>query len=246
VRLRQRGPDPRSVAMEFLHPAAPPDAPFRQGCCALGAAARCNTLRHLAPPDAAAAQGEGGPADGIRGHKPLLAAQAASQQAERLRGLEARGGKCAQSDRAPAPQVRPRQLPLAACATVSSLAPAAHQAPPPRLPPLCHPPTHTTTHTRLCPCLLRILNLELLLKYGPNSWRAHNQTLDATATRLQGELVGLRATVDGTNRERKLQQEAAGECCWACWACWACRARQGRVPPGPRPASRFYHRRLRL
>lgn len=35
---------------------------------------------------------------------------------------------------------------------------------------------------------LRILNLELLLKYGPNSWRAQNQGLDALGKRLEQQL----------------------------------------------------------
>jgi pre-mRNA-splicing factor SPF27 len=56
----------------------------------------------------------------------------------------------------------------------------------------------------------RILNLELLLKYGPNAWRSQNQLLDATAKGLQQQLSGLKDRVNTTNRERKLQQEAAG------------------------------------
>lgn len=35
---------------------------------------------------------------------------------------------------------------------------------------------------------LRLLNLELMLKYAPNAWRMHGQNLEATDARLQGLL----------------------------------------------------------
>ena len=55
-----------------------------------------------------------------------------------------------------------------------------------------------------------LLNLELLLKFGPNSWRMHNEALAAYVARLQAQLAGVRRAVDELNRERKLQQHAAG------------------------------------
>lgn len=56
----------------------------------------------------------------------------------------------------------------------------------------------------------RLLNLELLLKFGPRTWRAHNEAVAAHVARLQAALAQTRAAVDDLNRERKLQQTAAG------------------------------------
>ncbi|KAL4428227.1 hypothetical protein ABPG75_002316 [Micractinium tetrahymenae] len=59
----------------------------------------------------------------------------------------------------------------------------------------------------------RLLNLELLLKFGPDSWRMHNEALSSFVTRLQAsldQLAQVRRQVDDLNRERKLQQHAAG------------------------------------
>jgi pre-mRNA-splicing factor SPF27 len=56
----------------------------------------------------------------------------------------------------------------------------------------------------------RLLNLELLLKFGPTTWRAHNEALAAYVARLQAALAATRAAIDDLNRERKLQQTAAG------------------------------------
>ena len=56
----------------------------------------------------------------------------------------------------------------------------------------------------------RLVNLELLLKFGPDSWRMHNEVLASFVARLQEQLAGVRRQVDDLNRERKLQQHAAG------------------------------------
>ncbi len=56
----------------------------------------------------------------------------------------------------------------------------------------------------------RLLNLELLLKFGPAAWRAHNEALAAHGARTAGEAAAARADVEALNRERKLQQMAAG------------------------------------
>jgi pre-mRNA-splicing factor SPF27 len=56
----------------------------------------------------------------------------------------------------------------------------------------------------------RLLNLELLLKFGPDAWRAHNEQLAAFVAAQQAALAGVRRRVEELNRERKLQQHAAG------------------------------------
>lgn len=40
-----------------------------------------------------------------------------------------------------------------------------------------------------------LLNLELLLKFGPDSWRMHNEALAAFVARLQAELAAVRRQV---------------------------------------------------
>jgi pre-mRNA-splicing factor SPF27 len=71
--------------------------------------------------------------------------------------------------------------------------------------------TDPTCHAA-CPALpaRRLVNLELLLKFGPDSWRMHNEVLASFVARLQEQLAGVRRQVDDLNRERKLQQHAAG------------------------------------
>lgn len=56
----------------------------------------------------------------------------------------------------------------------------------------------------------RIQNLELLLKYGANAWLASNKALEAAVAGQARELQGLSSQVDGVNKTRKLQQQAAG------------------------------------
>eukprot|EP00850_Spirogloea_muscicola_P018403 SM000168S02602 [mRNA] locus=s168:154108:154957:+ [translate_table: standard] len=48
-----------------------------------------------------------------------------------------------------------------------------------------------------------------MFKYGANSWRAHNQHLEASNARLQRIITGYKGEVEGLNRERKMNQEAA-------------------------------------
>lgn len=57
----------------------------------------------------------------------------------------------------------------------------------------------------------RLLNLELLLKYGTNAWRAQNEALSSHLAHLQAQLTSTRKAVDALNQERKLQQTAAGK-----------------------------------
>jgi pre-mRNA-splicing factor SPF27 len=56
----------------------------------------------------------------------------------------------------------------------------------------------------------RIQNLELLLKYGANAWLASNKSLEAAVAGQGRELQGLSTQIDGVNKTRKLQQQAAG------------------------------------
>ncbi|KAI8466280.1 MAG: breast carcinoma amplified sequence 2 [Monoraphidium minutum] len=69
--------------------------------------------------------------------------------------------------------------------------------------------------------LNRISNLELLLKFGPNAWRAQVQLSGAAAKQLEAQLTETRkqarawggggaGRIDALNRERKVQQMAAG------------------------------------
>jgi len=56
----------------------------------------------------------------------------------------------------------------------------------------------------------RQLNLELLLKFGPITWRAHNEALVSFLDRIKADVTATRGAIDQLNRERKLQQTAAG------------------------------------
>lgn len=57
----------------------------------------------------------------------------------------------------------------------------------------------------------RILNLELLLKYGADCWRAKNDHLATHLSSLNQEMASTQRSIDETNKERKLQQEIAGK-----------------------------------
>jgi pre-mRNA-splicing factor SPF27 len=58
---------------------------------------------------------------------------------------------------------------------------------------------------------LRLCNLELMAKFGPNVWRAHNMQLDVLIKQFGEELAAVRAETDQVNKERKLQQLQASE-----------------------------------
>jgi len=53
----------------------------------------------------------------------------------------------------------------------------------------------------------RILNLQLLRKYGADSWRAQNTILTSAHQRLQDSLKQKMASIDDINRERRVAQE---------------------------------------
>ncbi|EFJ49955.1 hypothetical protein VOLCADRAFT_104101 [Volvox carteri f. nagariensis] len=65
-------------------------------------------------------------------------------------------------------------------------------------------------HSQLEHQHLRILNQELLLKHGDKSWRAQVQHDEATIKSLEQQLTAIKKETDQLNRERKLQQLAAG------------------------------------
>mmetsp|Transcript_19379 Transcript_19379/g.41933 ORF Transcript_19379/g.41933 Transcript_19379/m.41933 type:complete len:260 (+) Transcript_19379:104-883(+) len=56
----------------------------------------------------------------------------------------------------------------------------------------------------------RILNLELMLKYGDNVWRAQALSDEAGVKRVEAQLAETKKAIDALNKERKLQQQAAG------------------------------------
>lgn len=49
-----------------------------------------------------------------------------------------------------------------------------------------------------------------MAKYGPNVFRAHNAQLDSLIKSVTEELAAVRNEIDQVNKERKLQQLAAG------------------------------------
>lgn len=56
----------------------------------------------------------------------------------------------------------------------------------------------------------RIVNLQLLLKHGPTSWRAHNEVLSTMVGQIEGNLETLQGDVTHINKERKIEQLTAG------------------------------------
>jgi pre-mRNA-splicing factor SPF27 len=57
---------------------------------------------------------------------------------------------------------------------------------------------------------LRIMNLELLLKNGDKVWRAQTQMDENILKWAEEAVLETKKEVEHTNRERKLQQTAAG------------------------------------
>lgn len=56
---------------------------------------------------------------------------------------------------------------------------------------------------------LRLENLDLMLKYGSQAWKIHNQHLEAFSARLQAMVRDYNKQIEELNRERKLNQQAA-------------------------------------
>lgn len=57
---------------------------------------------------------------------------------------------------------------------------------------------------------LRHLNLQLLAKFGVPSWQAHTAELESMLRKVEEETAELRARVVEVNRQRKMEQKAAG------------------------------------
>ncbi|KAI8100737.1 hypothetical protein M9434_005128 [Picochlorum sp. BPE23] len=56
----------------------------------------------------------------------------------------------------------------------------------------------------------RIVNLQLLLKHGPTSWRAHNEVLSTMAGQIDEKLQILQGDITHINKERKIEQLTVG------------------------------------
>lgn len=52
----------------------------------------------------------------------------------------------------------------------------------------------------------RLINLELLQKYGANAWRVHNYMLEAHLKRIQAANEDIKNKILQINRERKMDQ----------------------------------------
>jgi len=66
-------------------------------------------------------------------------------------------------------------------------------------------------HTQLETQYLRLVNLDLLSKYGPNAWLTHGNDLEAIVTRKKTDLADRRQDIENLNRKRKAAQLAAGD-----------------------------------
>ncbi|KAK9868164.1 hypothetical protein WJX84_005084 [Apatococcus fuscideae] len=76
-------------------------------------------------------------------------------------------------------------------------------------------------HSQLEHQLNRLVNLELLLKFGPNAWRFFNDQLENYVTRLQTEAQQLKKEIEDVNRQRKVSQLEAGKQLDTLQAQWA-------------------------
>ncbi|KAL2934164.1 Pre-mRNA-splicing factor SPF27-like protein [Bienertia sinuspersici] len=57
---------------------------------------------------------------------------------------------------------------------------------------------------------IRLENLDLMSKYGPEVWKHYNQRLEASLTRFQAMAAEHGEKIETVNRERKFQQQNAG------------------------------------
>ncbi|KAK9761066.1 hypothetical protein K7432_014334 [Basidiobolus ranarum] len=58
---------------------------------------------------------------------------------------------------------------------------------------------------------LRLCNLELLQKFGGNAWRVHNFQLEYMIKQVEGEIAEKKKEIIDLNKERKFEQNDAGE-----------------------------------
>ncbi|CAI7741399.1 unnamed protein product [Closterium sp. NIES-53] len=52
-------------------------------------------------------------------------------------------------------------------------------------------------------------NLDLMLRFGPNAWKVHNQHLEAFLAKAQREVAERKREIELLNRDRRLNQQAA-------------------------------------
>ncbi|KAJ3272485.1 hypothetical protein HK104_004474 [Borealophlyctis nickersoniae] len=66
----------------------------------------------------------------------------------------------------------------------------------------------------------RLINLELINKFGPNAWRLHNFQLEHAVSMLQAEGSSTKLAVVQLNKQRKVEQMKAGNSLQALEARW--------------------------
>jgi len=57
----------------------------------------------------------------------------------------------------------------------------------------------------------RIMNLDLMLDYGAESWKQYNEVLQDMLTRVQGQLADVKKSIQEVNWSRKNQQTLVGD-----------------------------------
>ncbi|CAA0842182.1 Pre-mRNA-splicing factor SPF27 homolog [Striga hermonthica] len=55
--------------------------------------------------------------------------------------------------------------------------------------------------------VIRLENLELMSKHGPEVWKLYNQQLEAFSSRMQAQVLELYRQIESVNRERKYHQQ---------------------------------------
>lgn len=55
--------------------------------------------------------------------------------------------------------------------------------------------------------VIRLENLDLMSKHGPDVWKLYNQQLEAFLSRLQSQVLELNGKIESVNRERKYHQQ---------------------------------------
>ncbi|XP_051115983.1 pre-mRNA-splicing factor SPF27 homolog [Andrographis paniculata] len=55
--------------------------------------------------------------------------------------------------------------------------------------------------------VIRLENLDLMFKHGPDVWKVYNQQLEAFLSRLQAQVLELNGKIEAVNRERKYHQQ---------------------------------------
>ncbi|KAL2482360.1 Pre-mRNA-splicing factor SPF27-like protein [Forsythia ovata] len=54
---------------------------------------------------------------------------------------------------------------------------------------------------------IRLENLDLMSKHGPEVWKLYNQQLEASLARMQAQVLDLNGKIESVNRERKYHQQ---------------------------------------